>query len=660
MGNSLRIAVLNPYSGPVAEAESIRWLAIAAAKLGHEVIHCHDEQDINECRPDFVLNMSFQNPKLTRFPTYGLLNLPTEILESSRRFIRNVLSYDAVYTVTPGVKEWYERLSSRVRKPALVFPLAVTTHAAPVDGEIEFATATIAYAGTNWDGLRLKEVFEILAASGEVLFYGPARKWKHVDQRAVKGEVPFDGKSLLRTYRRHGIALALSHPQFVAEQIPNNRIFEGSAAGALVISSDYALVRDWFGDSFLYVDQTQEPAKVAEEVLAHLAWVRRNPEAAQAKARAANAIFRQRFAMEKMLAGAVAFHGEILARQGYVAAASGAKGPRIAVVVRASGCSSGAIARTLESLTRQSCSRLTVLLAIDRDADDISESVCAFGAALDIRVIECAAGGGSRTLWPSLPAVDADYFTILKAGDECYPNHFALLLGRIETAGRATTRAIRIVGTGTAESSESKTLHEREEWHGPSMLATPHSMRLGRFSALSTAAVAALRSGRNPLSRLYLAAADLLDQDVLRDPGLESGEELYLLLCLLAKGRYEFSYAVTACSPWIGQGNGGEEAIAAADWRKFRQLTGQGLDGLVAVDDPLDRADPRPPDAIAATAPALSLLRRGLRRLGFRPRLPADFDAAGYLRHNPDVAEAKSDPVRHFLEFGYREGRRWR
>ena len=37
--------------------------------------------------------------------------------------------------------------------------------------------------------------------------------------------------------------------------------------------------------------------------------------------------------------------------------------------------------------------------------------------------------------------------------------------------------------------------------------------------------------------------------------------------------------------------------------------------------------------------------------------LPPDFDAAAYLRANPDVAAAKADPRKHYLEFGYREGR---
>jgi hypothetical protein len=37
--------------------------------------------------------------------------------------------------------------------------------------------------------------------------------------------------------------------------------------------------------------------------------------------------------------------------------------------------------------------------------------------------------------------------------------------------------------------------------------------------------------------------------------------------------------------------------------------------------------------------------------------LPPDFDPAAYLKANPDVAAAKADPRKHYLDFGYREGR---
>jgi hypothetical protein len=39
--------------------------------------------------------------------------------------------------------------------------------------------------------------------------------------------------------------------------------------------------------------------------------------------------------------------------------------------------------------------------------------------------------------------------------------------------------------------------------------------------------------------------------------------------------------------------------------------------------------------------------------------LPLDFDAAAYLRANPDVEASGQDPAQHFLRVGWAEGRRW-
>ena len=47
-----------------------------------------------------------------------------------------------------------------------------------------------------------------------------------------------------------------------------------------------------------------------------------------------------------------------------------------------------------------------------------------------------------------------------------------------------------------------------------------------------------------------------------------------------------------------------------------------------------------------------------LRNHVLRPtETPPDFDKAAYLKANPDVAKANVDPVKHWLEYGYREGR---
>lgn len=55
--------------------------------------------------------------------------------------------------------------------------------------------------------------------------------------------------------------------------------------------------------------------------------------------------------------------------------------------------------------------------------------------------------------------------------------------------------------------------------------------------------------------------------------------------------------------------------------------------------------------------PVLNWARRSV---GLRPALPPDFDGEAYLFHNPDVAAANMDPVKHYLAAGHAEDRRYR
>jgi ectoine hydroxylase-related dioxygenase (phytanoyl-CoA dioxygenase family) len=61
-----------------------------------------------------------------------------------------------------------------------------------------------------------------------------------------------------------------------------------------------------------------------------------------------------------------------------------------------------------------------------------------------------------------------------------------------------------------------------------------------------------------------------------------------------------------------------------------------------------------PATHIAYTNPARHLLSGPLQR---PTKTPPGFDPKAYLRANPDVARAKVDAAKHWLEFGYREGR---
>src|SRR5271155_976814 len=94
-----RIALLHPATN-VAETESMMRISIAAGRIGIDAKPFLRSQDMLDYRPDLVLALTHQDAKLTPFPTYGVMTQPIFYYMMSRRFIRNILSYDAYFTIS--------------------------------------------------------------------------------------------------------------------------------------------------------------------------------------------------------------------------------------------------------------------------------------------------------------------------------------------------------------------------------------------------------------------------------------------------------------------------------------------------------------------------------------------------------------------------------
>lgn len=66
------------------------------------------------------------------------------------------------------------------------------------------------------------------------------------------------------------------------------------------------------------------------------------------------------------------------------------------------------------------------------------------------------------------------------------------------------------------------------------------------------------------------------------------------------------------------------------------------------------------PNVVAGQQVSPHQLQHGENMRRSKPVLPKDFDPKAYLAANPDVKKAKADPVQHWLNYGFREGRRLR
>lgn len=115
-----RIAILNPYLQcgltQCSEVEGTLRFIHAAKKMGIEAKAVANIDEIYAFDPDFVIALSYQEPKLTPYPTYGSLAMPSFWVKQMPRFMRNIFSYDGYLIITPAVQHWFSDLCQQTQK----------------------------------------------------------------------------------------------------------------------------------------------------------------------------------------------------------------------------------------------------------------------------------------------------------------------------------------------------------------------------------------------------------------------------------------------------------------------------------------------------------------------------------------------------------------
>ncbi|HLN23642.1 MAG TPA: hypothetical protein VK558_06635, partial [Patescibacteria group bacterium] len=303
---SRKFAVLHSFPG-LAEQESAERVVIAARRMGMTAKIVQTHEDIAAFDPEFVLCLTHHEIRPPNYPTYGIVMAPLSWVRDDAQAIRHILSYDGYLTLSDSIRAWLEDLAAAIHRPALVepfFPSVYATEWAPPGTP----PAMLAYVGTNWDGWRSFELFQTLSRRGDTRFFGPADRWSHIPAASYGGAIPFDGRSVLETYAAAGIGLGLDRPDFTPDDLPSNRIFEISAAGAVGMMADIPFIRRHFGDAVLSLDHAAPAAAIAWQIDRYLAWIKANPEAAREKAREAHAIFNRHFSLERLLPNLLTLH----------------------------------------------------------------------------------------------------------------------------------------------------------------------------------------------------------------------------------------------------------------------------------------------------------------------------------------------------------------
>jgi glycosyltransferase involved in cell wall biosynthesis len=546
----MRIAVQNPFPNrpESAEAEWIQRFFTACGRLGFEPVEVITSDDIIRCLPDCVLVTHEVSPKLTQFPTLGLhWNPPAFFAEDSERR-KSILSLDGHLCGSRAIAQWIGDFVTGYGKQAVLHDglmLPSTPDFGPADPLPR--QLAIMYAGVHWDGSRHGAIFRGLDDRVPLKLYGPLETWAGRGG-AYQGTLPFDGVSVISAIKGAGIALCLHKAAHREANCPTMRLFEAAAAGALIITDDFEFPREWFRDSVLYVDADLPAPMIVEEIVSHVAWANRNPEAANRLARRSNDLFRRYLSLESMLSPIPAFVDQVRARRCMVVVENSTEKPQSTVeyIVRIGSRPAATLDRALASLAAQTYQAIAIILVQFHPVAGLSAVVDRYRSRFrQIRHIIVANNGNRSTAWwAGLNAVSGDFFGMLDDDDTLFPNHIASVMDRFE----------REPGCGFVYSGLIKV--EDEPGHyvtAPQFLEPAGKIIEERreIFCLEEEYFENLLPTRNVIgNHSWICRVSLLDREILTDPQIEVAEDVYFMALMAGRTKFGFTAMATAAWHW--------------------------------------------------------------------------------------------------------------
>jgi hypothetical protein len=171
--------------------------------------------------------------------------------------------------------------------------------------------STLFYCGFGWDARRKtdfhKTVILELEKQGYLSVYGKQQAWTYLST-AFKGFLPSDGQTFLQTMHNHGITLIFHSAEHIKNGAPSGRIFEAAAANTLIIADRNPFVEKFFGDHVLYLEETDDPIALYNQINSHVQWAKTHPDEAKKLADASHEIFLNNFTLEQQWDKIIEFH----------------------------------------------------------------------------------------------------------------------------------------------------------------------------------------------------------------------------------------------------------------------------------------------------------------------------------------------------------------
>lgn len=391
------------YFSPIhPEMEICRRIEVAAKNLGYNCyfvgpdgVVLQNGKHISELHVDFVI--VFDPAQITLFDcfVYHLMWFVPGLVSDQHAITYDVMSKncdDHLCLPSTVALNYYKQVYSTVNDNYLYPSVPFNYMCQPrqfsgTDGD-QFKAF---YAGINVDSktVRHEKIFRYLDQNNSVNLYGPKvingkKNW--VGFKSYRGEIPFDGHSMMEVANKSGVTLALHHKVHARFSMPTNRLFEGVAAGTLVITDRMQFIEDHFGDTVFMLDADADQYSKAIEIQRIIDWANSHPEEAREKILAAQKIFMDKFELthvvKKLCESHTARAEELLSQS-----AKRASGAEVAVICDV--YDELSFKEQYQNIVHQDYDNLSVIIVLHVDVNDgINEVIKLFRARYHIELID--------------------------------------------------------------------------------------------------------------------------------------------------------------------------------------------------------------------------------------------------------------------------------
>jgi hypothetical protein len=615
----MKVALLNAFPNLLhsAEREFIERCIAVLGAMDHEARCVITSDDVMAFDPDVVIVTHEFVAKTTDHFTVGLLWSPTQFYRDDAERVKAIRSWDLVVPINAETRRVARDLHFPLRHRSAVSDLDFFPSAPVSDLPLpDPAALGLAYVGAHWDGQRHRRLLEELARLTDLHVYGPAKAWEFLP-RNYRGGIPFDGKSLVGTLNRHGIVLALHKLEHVEEQTPSMRVFEALSARCAVITERMQAFTDLFGDDLHYLDTSLSPRRQAEDIAAIVSRYKAEPALFEQRVAQTDAAFRAKASLEHLLGALLAEVADRKA-QAHVALEHAPQGPEVSVIVRCGSRPLAVVQRAAASLAAQTYQRIGIVFVrfaeIEGFEDWLTE-IRATGRFTFVKEVR-APGNGVRSaaMWAGLRAVESDAFALLDDDDELFSDHIASL---VAVLARDPECDVAYAG-GVKQEEDGAFLNTHDRFKGDLHDEIPERRALKFMDDFNLDRL--LRFDNFILSHAWVARAWVLAGEVLDDPDLEVGEDVYLYLLLATRHRFQFSGRVSVI--WNWRSNAADNSMLAVSQQRWARcaaslsrrlahvqfpggFAGRDVLGFGRIDRPAQAPGQRLPGVAAAAKPAL-------------------------------------------------------